>query len=412
MPDLFTFGQYVHKAYAHLYDAAFLRNNILTEILTDNGPERAQQLHGRLVEAIDWLRPLGGESAAVEWRRYKSVHMRYIEGASAEQVAQALALSPRQSRRDSHEGLDEIARMLHATLGSTIEPAISAPSHNDQGDLDEELTQLAAGSQPATIELHEAIHGAISTVERLAHVHNVAIEVAPFERLLTLRASRTILRQLFTSALSELVIAAPGSRLRVDVQDVNGAATIEFATTPPVALGDQVRMLIGRLAEGLGGTLGPGPGGIQLRIPIADRMILLIDDNPDMKLLFRHLLAETGYGLVHARSAARAERLAHEIQPELVVLDLLLPDRDGWELLHALRADPATSALPVAICSVLPNEALARSLGVDMFLPKPVTRVNLLKLIDRVDRTRSAGPLPTSPASIALSRPVRTPEHG
>jgi CheY-like chemotaxis protein len=58
-----------------------------------------------------------------------------------------------------------------------------------------------------------------------------------------------------------------------------------------------------------------------------------------------------------------------------------MPLADGWEVLQALRADPATADLRVVICSVLPDEALARSLGVTELLAKPVTRSALLAAV-------------------------------
>jgi CheY-like chemotaxis protein len=110
--------------------------------------------------------------------------------------------------------------------------------------------------------------------------------------------------------------------------------------------------------------------------------------------LFRRYLGREPYRIVQARSAERALRLARELQPDVLFLDVLMPLADGWEVLQALRADPATAGLRVVICSVLPDHALARSLGVTELLAKPVTRSALLAVV-RAD------------ASPAAARPAR-----
>src|SRR6185503_9266985 len=103
---------------------------------------------------------------------------------------------------------------------------------------------------------------------------------------------------------------------------------------------------------------------------------------PDLGLLFRRYLSNTGYQLVHVRTADRCLRVARELLPHITVLDVLLPSHDGWEILAALRADPVTANLRVVICSVIPDHALALSLGVTEFLAKPVTRQAVAALLE------------------------------
>jgi len=87
--------------------------------------------------------------------------------------------------------------------------------------------------------------------------------------------------------------------------------------------------------------------------------------------------------LVQARSSERAVRLARDLQPDVVILDVLMPSHDGWEILQTLRSESRTTNLQVVICSVIPDQALAASLGVTDFLAKPVTRQALLDLLAR-----------------------------
>jgi len=108
----------------------------------------------------------------------------------------------------------------------------------------------------------------------------------------------------------------------------------------------------------LGGNLDIGPA-LTITLPAAGRYkLLVVDDNPDVGGLFRRYLRGEGYRVLQATSGAAAVRLASEFRPDLVVLDVLLPDRDGWEILSDLRATPGMAETPLVICSVLPEEAI------------------------------------------------------
>jgi len=87
--------------------------------------------------------------------------------------------------------------------------------------------------------------------------------------------------------------------------------------------------------------------------------------------------------VIQAVSGTRAVALARELHPAVIILDVMIPSQDGWEILERLRADPETRGTPVVICSVLPEQTLALSLGVDQFLPKPVSRSALLAILQR-----------------------------
>src|SRR5262249_28527074 len=90
----------------------------------------------------------------------------------------------------------------------------------------------------------------------------------------------------------------------------------------------------------------------------------------------------SSYHLIHARTAGRALSLVQDTRPDAIILDVVMPTRDGWEILAALQTDGATASIPVMICSVLPDRELALSLGAAGFLAKPVTRTALTCALD------------------------------
>jgi DNA-binding response OmpR family regulator len=112
--------------------------------------------------------------------------------------------------------------------------------------------------------------------------------------------------------------------------------------------------------------------------------ILVVDDEPDIAALIRRYLERAGYGVLVAHTAADGLRLARQERPDLVTLDVLLPDADGFTLLDWLKRDVATTTIPVMMLSVLPDEGDDRRVGAVDYVTKPVREEALLKRISRI----------------------------
>ena len=89
--------------------------------------------------------------------------------------------------------------------------------------------------------------------------------------------------------------------------------------------------------------------------------------------------------------------------PDLIVLDVMLPDTDGWKLLIQLHEDPITRSIPVIICTVIREEELAYSLGAAHFLAKPVEPRQLVEALDQIRSQESGAVLKASPNSARAS---------
>lgn len=382
MEDFETFVRLVQDAFAHVHDRAALQGHPLGSVLGGATGLAAEKLHRTLISAIGWLRPLGSVApGATEWRRYRHLQRRYLDGATSEQIAAELAISSRQARRDHAEAIEEVARLLWSQ--SQRVAGTTARSSSDR--LETELASLMADTSDAPTDLQEVIKSVAETTSRLAEIHGVTVNLEPSEPPPSVATGRTVLRQLLLQLFSECIVHMPGATLTVAVSSSN--TTIEVSITAEERFADPVAFeLSRRLARSQKATLlvGEEPGGFKLRLllPIQHApTLLLVDDNPDLGILFRRYLSATSYQLVHVRTAERCLSVARDLLPDLVVLDVLLPSHDGWEILSALRTDPVTANLRVVICSVIPDHALALSLGVTEFLPKPVTRQALEALL-------------------------------
>lgn len=107
--------------------------------------------------------------------------------------------------------------------------------------------------------------------------------------------------------------------------------------------------------------------------------ILIVEDVPDNLELARKILASRGYEVIEAGTAEGGYQLAFQHHPDLILLDLGLPDHDGLTLAGWLRADPSFRALPIIAFTAWPRETaqqMAESYGCNGFISKPIERVN------------------------------------
>jgi len=130
--------------------------------------------------------------------------------------------------------------------------------------------------------------------------------------------------------------------------------------------------------------------------------VLVVDDNPDMARFYRRSAEKTSYHIVHTAGGQNLFETIAATAPAVIVLDVMLPDIDGWELLTRLHQDPATRPIPVIVCSVVREEELALSLGAAHYLPKPVRSREFIQALDRV-LAQAPARAPKSPASNAAA---------
>jgi len=117
---------------------------------------------------------------------------------------------------------------------------------------------------------------------------------------------------------------------------------------------------------------------------MAGERVLIVEDNERNMKLFRDVLSAKGYATLEATSGEEAVELALEHAPEVVLMDIMLPDVDGVEALRRLRADERTSSIPVlALTAQAMSGDRDRFLaaGFDGYVPKPVDITELVGLV-------------------------------
>jgi CheY-like chemotaxis protein len=100
--------------------------------------------------------------------------------------------------------------------------------------------------------------------------------------------------------------------------------------------------------------------------------VLLVEDDPAFIYLIQRYADKGGCRLVSTARGDEALELARREWPVLILLDIMLPGMDGWQVLRELKADASTSGIPVVLCSALSEEARGVEEGADGYLRKPV----------------------------------------
>jgi CheY-like chemotaxis protein len=111
--------------------------------------------------------------------------------------------------------------------------------------------------------------------------------------------------------------------------------------------------------------------------------ILSIDDDPDVIEILRKYLVPEGYSLIGALSGDEGLEIASRVKPDLITLDIMMPKKDGWQVLRELKANPETKDIPVIIHSIIDNRPLALSLGAVDVMMKPTDPKRLLTLVKK-----------------------------
>jgi signal transduction histidine kinase/DNA-binding response OmpR family regulator len=117
--------------------------------------------------------------------------------------------------------------------------------------------------------------------------------------------------------------------------------------------------------------------------PLQTKTVLVIDDNHHDRTFLHRYLSGEGYHVVMAVNGKQGLQMAKEIVPDMITLDVMMPEMDGWETLVALKNDPFLANIPVIMSSIIEDRHLAQTLGAVDYLAKPVDKQRLLNIVDK-----------------------------
>ena len=116
------------------------------------------------------------------------------------------------------------------------------------------------------------------------------------------------------------------------------------------------------------------------------KVILIVDDDQQVRTLLRRLLFESGYTTIVAVDGRQGVELAKTRKPDLILMDILMPDMDGIVACHIIKTDSVTSEIPVVMLTAVdtePGKTIAKEVDADGYVTKPFTREKLLGAISQ-----------------------------
>ena len=111
--------------------------------------------------------------------------------------------------------------------------------------------------------------------------------------------------------------------------------------------------------------------------------VLIIDDEQPAHELLERELAGAGYEILHAAGGREGLKLAKQARPDVITLDIIMPDLDGWSVLKALKADPELCDIPVVLVTIMRDRDLGFALGAADYITKPLDREVLMRVVGR-----------------------------
>lgn len=424
----------VRDVLAHLYDRLYLQTHPLAVLPVSHRPGElgGHALQRALIEAIDALKPAADVPYdSLPWRKYRYLYLRFVQGLPVPEVAGDLGISLRQSRRYARESLAAVADILRdryrreepkdrpridvreseATPRNDAEPEKTPLFERKMGRLDEQAPTLAT-------PVGELVAGVFATIEPLAKRRGITVRTFASSDATSVGIERTVLRQALLSVLSlSLDLTSVAVELALATSEEADNVTIliqaELGESPSQAIArmqtDERLLLARRLIEPNGGTLdlrlrNERWSSICLNVrTVRERTVLVVEDNPDTVELYRRYLDSTPFQIVAVSDGSQALTRAEATRPAVILLDVMMPSRDGWEILQMLKSRAETESIPVVVCSVLKERELALALGAVELLIKPVGRLDLLRALDRQCHLPAAA-CPSSPADSASGR--------
>lgn len=404
------FAQQIRKALENIHDSVSLQRLSLSALLAN--PERTTEqsvryLRTLLLETIESLEPESRlPPRAKERRPFAILYGRYVQGMETNELVEELAISMRQLRREHQRALTAIVERMWETLrdelrAPNVQPmtphAIAAqampssfeemPGGNDA--IQAETAHLITHAKAEHLQIQILINDILAMLSPLTAERRVELQNCLPDTLPSILAPRTVLRQAIFELLAyALDIAAAGQlvlQASVD-QTLNlsiwakGAESTDWRSTVGLEVSQS---LLSGLSAKLTITNASDAWQSIVHLPVVTpRSILVIDDNSSLVELFRRYIAGHPYYLHHAYTVQEALDYAGQNKVSLILLDIMMPERDGWEVLQQLKRYTTTREIPIIICSVIHEPEIAKMLGAADYLVKPVLPDSLLEKIE------------------------------
>jgi CheY-like chemotaxis protein len=304
-----------------------------------------------------------------------------------------LAISKRQMRRDQSKALQALAGRM---WDQVFQEYLAAPENGDTEESRDGSHSFEIHAE--LLNLSEVLEGVIRILQRHLESEGVELHLELLNGVVL--TDRVVLRQILISLFNYALHIQSEQQIYIGTQTQDELVSVEFkiAVDQHWSTWDEeqedwlssVRLWGQRLSadfQEIYPERGQA-GNVQLifKLPVANQpTILVIDDQQPTLRMYQRYLSRSNYKVVGLDNPKQAYPLALQIRPDVILLDVMMPQVDGWEILQALQLDDELNQIPVIICSAWESADLAKSLGAAEFLKKPITQERLLGAIQALE---------------------------
>jgi len=383
------FLELTKDALERFYDLSYLEKHPFARKVKqkDEGHDaaRGQLLQKDLSRAISMLDSSEIRSlSSSPLRRHHVLRLRYVERLTIQSISYELDTSERQVYRDLRQGEEDVATILQSWyVEETAEPSADDPDKRELVTL--EIEQLKTEFQ--TIDIKSLVYSARASIEQLLSIRNVSVDIqAPPEPVLV-STDPVVAKHVLINLLSSAAQRSDANTLRLHLRSTDDRTSLSLQFTDETdghdpLLNDITTEILLRLKwEILQNCVQNSTHILELSFGKNIPMVLVVDDFEGLSQLLKRYLAGYRCYVVAAADGASGLGMARELQPDAVILDVMMPDMDGWEVLQRLRNHPDTQHIAVIICSVFNDPGLAHALGASSFLSKPVKREDIIQAL-------------------------------
>ncbi|MGC9347535.1 MAG: response regulator [Anaerolineae bacterium] len=397
--------QELRDVLAHLYDPDHRPSDSLYHLVGCQPQDGPAAVQSAIIEAIHYLEPPAGAlQSSLPWQIYDLLRNRFLLDLTLEQTAERMHMSVSTTWRRQRAAVHALGRALWQRSQAQHQPQDDGFQRTERPtDVEEmrsqaadwrsqakrELASLRASSSDTLSDVGETICHALEVTRALASRHNVRLEVGAVQSDLIALIHPSVLRQMLITAIGRLIRCASTDRItvfaRLEDGDVRITLTGTIAAEDRPSESEIVRDILRPENTDVKAALDGNQVFVWMELPSSGRStVLVVDDNSGMVRFYRRSTEGTSYRIVHVAEGQRLFETIQTTAPDLIVLDVMLPDVDGWELLIRLHEDPKTRPIPVVVCTVVREEELALSLGAVRCLTKPIRPDEFRQTLDAI----------------------------
>jgi CheY-like chemotaxis protein len=370
------------------------RSPLLSLIWPDVKEENPVILQRFLLDTMEVLRDNAGVNSE---RYYDILYYRYQEQLNQEDVAFQLGVSVRQLRREQNNAIELLAEHIWAQLGQVTDGSASEEQNNPPGpfedtEINREMVRLRHMLPTEPSQISVEVEKVITDVGALAQRYSVTLQFEGIPATHQAPLPPMVFRQALLVLLATLIPRSAGKTLRISFCESSNKFGLVFQLNSTIDdWFDNEEFKIG--LQTVTQLLDPFHGYVVLhkRNPVsvnvwtpamASTPILVLDDNPDVHQLLSRYVAHSRFRLITSSNVHQAITLAQTQSVQGLVLDIMMPEIDGWDLLSQWNHHPATQHIPVAVCTILPQQELASVLGAALFIQKPIEQEYFLRALE------------------------------